>query len=290
MRASSVCVADVGRIAAADSGACAGAAAFAQRALPARVEEVCLRALAKDPAQRFRTADDFARAVQAAAEPQRSRLPLLAMVAALIALAAISLWQLRKQPVAPAAAVAPPLRRRRRRCRQCTRVSTSSMRTARCRTAAAASAPRRRSTRMLCGTQPAGLFICGAVFQPRAGPGVVAPGGATERSGPRIALPRCPAEGEDKLTIPSGGGVMTMLVAGREKPLDAASLHQLTAEPFKWPSPRHAEPFPATAFPPLPLAERFPNICVLRDADARCSICRESSSRWWKISSTRTMR
>ena len=50
--------------------------------IPARVEDACLRALAKDPAKRFRTAGDFARALQTAIEPRSRRMWLVAAAAA----------------------------------------------------------------------------------------------------------------------------------------------------------------------------------------------------------------
>ncbi len=50
--------------------------------IPVRVEEACLRALAKDPAKRFRTAGDFARALQTAIEPRPRRIWLVVAVAA----------------------------------------------------------------------------------------------------------------------------------------------------------------------------------------------------------------
>ena len=74
---------------------------------------------------------------------------------------------------------------------------------------------------------------------------------------------RCPADGADKMTIPAGNGVITVLVAGSEKPLDAKKLEELTAERFAWPSPQRAEYFPATAFPPPPPAEN-PGYLVVR--------------------------
>ena len=119
--------------------------------------------------------------------------------------------------------------------------------------------------------RPAYLYV--VLFSSRGPARVLWPRAARLKDPVRDRYARCPAEGEDKLTIPAGGGVMTMLVAGSEKPLDAASLEELTAERFAWPSPRHTQSFPATAFPPPPLAER-PGYLVVRGADgADCSIC-----------------
>jgi hypothetical protein len=80
---------------------------------------------------------------------------------------------------------------------------------------------------------------------------------------------RCPAEGEAKLTIPAGEGVLTMLVAGRAKPLDAASLQRLTATRFTWPAARSTAYFPATAFPPPPRTEVPEHLLVRGPDDSR---------------------
>jgi hypothetical protein len=112
--------------------------------------------------------------------------------------------------------------------------------------------------------RPAYLYV--VLFSSRGPARVLWPRAARLKDPVRDRYARCPAEGEGKLAIPAGGGVMTMLVAGREKPLDAAGLQRLTTAQFKWPSPRPTQSFPATAFPPLPLAER-PGHLVLRGAD-----------------------
>jgi tRNA A-37 threonylcarbamoyl transferase component Bud32 len=231
--------------------------------VPARVEEVCLRALAKDPSQRFRTAGDFAQALKAAVEPPHRRTALLVAVAALIALAAIGLWQLRGQPPLPA--VAPPL------------AAPEALRAMEPRIDVVAGDgtlqellprhPLRSGDRLECFAQlnrPAYLYV--VAFSSRGPARVLWPRSARLTNPAMDRFARCPAEGEGPLTTPSGGGVMAVLVAGREKPLDAASLRQLAAAPFQWPSPRRAGQFPATVFPPLPRAER-PEYLVLRSAD-----------------------
>ncbi len=233
--------------------------------VPAQVEEVCLRGLAKDPAQRFRTAGDFSRALQTAAEPARSRLPLLGVVAALVALLAVGLWQLRGQPVVMAPAPAPPP------------VDALRANYPRIDVVAADGTPQELMPRQLprSGDQlecyaelnrEAYLYV--VLFSSRGSARVLWPRAARLIDHPaKDRFARCPAEGEDRLTIPSGKGVMAVLVAGREKPLDAAEIKQLlTAEQFQWPSPRRAEKLPATAFSASPLAER-PEHLRVRGAD-----------------------
>jgi serine/threonine protein kinase len=62
--------------------------------IPAAVEDVCLKALSKAPADRYRTAKDMAAALRAAVRPRKPRLPLIGFAASLVSLAAVLAWNL----------------------------------------------------------------------------------------------------------------------------------------------------------------------------------------------------
>jgi hypothetical protein len=74
--------------------------------IPAGIDEACLRALQKDPAKRFRTAGDCARALQTAIEPRcfpRRTWLAAAAAAVAVALGLVALGRFGRQPFAPAA-------------------------------------------------------------------------------------------------------------------------------------------------------------------------------------------
>jgi serine/threonine protein kinase len=302
--------------------------------VPARVEEVCLRALAKDPAQRFRTADDFARALQDAAEPARSRLfrpvgcSITLVVTCAIALVAVGIWRLRPQmfstplpapgslaqaelttaapraeaPVhiaeyGPREPTSSPLPTFKPSSPQSSDVPPAytnaypSMReppVAIPPTAALqAMYPRldlvkadgtlhelkapqlpRSGDQFECFAElnrPAYLYVI--LFSSRGPARVIWPGAARLKDPVLDRFGRCPAEGEEKLTIPPGKGVMTVLVAGCNKPLNDARLQQLLAEPFAWPEPRHGADYQATAYPTPTILPEY--VRVRGNGDAR---------------------
>ena len=78
--------------------------------IPVALEDACLKALARQPAERFRTGGDMASAVRSALRPKESRLPVLARyAAAAAAVAALCVLALAlRMPAATAPAAARP--------------------------------------------------------------------------------------------------------------------------------------------------------------------------------------
>jgi hypothetical protein len=73
--------------------------------IPPDLEEACLKALQKDPAERFRTARDMAQALRAAVNPSRRWLLLAGVLGCLALVGAAAAWQL----AGPKEAALPPL-------------------------------------------------------------------------------------------------------------------------------------------------------------------------------------
>lgn len=75
------------------------------------LEDACLKALAKDPAQRFRRGNDLAAALRAAVEPHRSRLPaLIRTAAALVATVSLCVLVVTLLPIQQPTPLPPALR------------------------------------------------------------------------------------------------------------------------------------------------------------------------------------
>jgi protein kinase-like protein len=71
--------------------------------IPSALEDVCLKALAKEPAARFKTGNDMAGAIRSAMRPKHSALPQLARyIAALAAIAALFVLMVTLRTPAPA--------------------------------------------------------------------------------------------------------------------------------------------------------------------------------------------
>jgi serine/threonine-protein kinase len=211
--------------------------------IPARVEEACLRALDKDPAKRFRTAGDFARALQTAIEP-RTRRTWLAVAAAALVVMGLLCFGLHGHN--PPAASAPDLPLKL----ECPGMYFI-------------------KGRELCEVRPESLPIPGDKLQISAklsqGKGYLYVIVLDGRQRARVLWPNLqtdPAEPpisdqsppDRFVTVPSGDGVMAVLVGAVSKPLQASDLNGLTAalddltdKGPGWPAPTRTMWFPAIA-------------------------------------------
>ena len=210
--------------------------------IPAGVEEACLRALAKDPAQRFRTAGDFARALQAAIEP-RSRRAWLA-VAAAAGLTGLGLLYF--GPHARPSAVAPPPSPRL----QLEYPKIDVLKDDAFQEVTPARLPHPGDKLRIFAQLSDGEgyeregYLYVIVLGSRQPARVLWPDKKMDTVEPRkwYKSPR-----DCFVTVPRGDGVMAVVVGARREPLKNGVLEGLTAKRFKWPAPRRVDQFPATA-------------------------------------------
>lgn len=204
--------------------------------IPAQVEEACLRALAKDPALRFRTAGDFAKALQAAGQPASRR----AWLVGVAALALVAGWRLVglnshagsdlgkehpaavKGPSTPLQLKAPKIDLVRNRTRK--EITP--------RVLPRAGDPLRIKAELAEGKAHLYVILLSSCEPAQ----VLWPGQQPNQDAAGEACVFCPAP-DRHLTVPPGFGVMTVLVGATREPLPAGQLDGLTTKQFDWPTP-----------------------------------------------------
>jgi tRNA A-37 threonylcarbamoyl transferase component Bud32 len=200
--------------------------------IPGRVEEACLRALEKDPAKRFRTAGDFARALRTAVEPRSRRAWLV--VAAAAGLCALGLFFLGPH--------APDLKR--------DRPKISIRDDAVGRDVAPGCLPHSGDKLRIHSWLSQGegyLYVI-----------VFTSGGKAQVKGsdePGIQL-------QYDVTVAPGRGVMAVLVVGRNEPLTHEALDKLVAAEFRWPPPprKIGTDFQLPSIPRTPMSDLTPGV------------------------------
>lgn len=224
--------------------------------IPARVEDACLRALDKDPAKRFRTAGDFALALQTAIEPRSRRMWLaVAAAAGLIALGLFCFGPHGRHSAAVSKSDL-PLKL------ECPGIYFN-------------------KGREICEVTPESLPHPGDKLQISAkltqGKGYLYVIVFAGRRPAQVLWPDMNTDAAEKLrisnkpprdlfvTVPQGDGVMAVLVGARSTPLEAGDLNRLTAERFDWPAPLKTRQFPAIAGNP---AEK-PSHLLVRGVDGQ---------------------
>jgi hypothetical protein len=224
--------------------------------IPARVEDACLHALNKDPAKRFRTAGDFAHALQTAIEPRSRRRWLV--VGAAAGLTALGLFCFGLYGHQPASVPVPdvPLKL------ECPRIDVIKDHTPREVTPRHLPHPgdKLRIFAQLGNQGKAYLYVL--VLDSRPSAQMLWPDKETDAAELRISYKSPPAR---CLTVPSGDGAMAVLVGARREPLKAGALSGLTTTSFAWPAPRKTEQFPATARN----ATDTPTHLIVRGADSQ---------------------
>ncbi len=199
--------------------------------IPAGVEEACLRALAKDPAKRFRTAGDFARALQTAIEPRSRRVWLV--VAAAAALAILGLICFGRPGQKPSATPPPGPRLQLERPRidvisdRGDEVTTKNL-------------PHPGDNLQIFTRLSKNAYLYVIVFFRGQQPRVLKGTEAAE----------CVVYESPHLTVPPHDGVMAVVIGARSEPLRAGALAAFTGERFDWPPPLSADrlnAFPASA-------------------------------------------
>jgi hypothetical protein len=212
--------------------------------IPARVEDACLRALHKDPAKRFRTAGDFARALQTAIEP-RSRRWWLAVAAAAgltvlaAGLTAMGLFGLgpHDHDPTPVPVADVPLKL------ECPRIDLIKDRMPREVTPTYLPHPGDK-LRIFAQLSQGKGYLYVIVLSSRQPARVLWPDKETGAAELRSSYKLPP---DQFLTVPPGNGVMAVLAGARKEPLKAGALNGLIAKDFTWPAPLKTEQFPATA-------------------------------------------
>ena len=226
----------------------------ADERIPARIEDACLRALQKDPAKRFRTAGDFARALQTAIEPRSRRRWLVAAAAAMLVVLGIIGIVAYRDMHSGDDTVAKVLKLNHPRI--------DVVRNGNLKEVSPQNLPRggdqiRFFAQLAEGKGHLYVILLGNREPAR----VLWPDPKSIQDSAVEHFVFCPAQ-ERFLSLPPGEGVMTVLVGARREPLPAAVLDPLTAAGrFHWPAPPNAAQlrefaqFPATAGNPADESE-----------------------------------